>query len=190
CLITSMIFAVGTCIIFYAFPQLIDHLFSDPRCKPIFLIILPMLITVSIYCVVRGWFWGRKKYNIFATTEFLDEFIKTIFAILFLSTGLFAFATDNSYAIAIMISDIIMSIILIVLFFVKGGKLTRPTMLKSICRSSAPLTVTRIVGSFMSTFMSLAIPAMLVSRLGYSSAQATAEFGRASGMVMPLIFAP
>lgn len=190
CLITSMIFAVGTCIIFYAFPSLIDHLFSDPRCKPIFLIILPMLITVSLYCVIRGWFWGGKKYNIYATTEFLDEFLKIILAVMFLSTGLLVFATDNSYALAIMISDIIMSIILIVLFFVKGGKLARPKMFKSICRSSAPLTVTRIVGSFMTTFMSLVIPAILVSKLGYSSASATAEFGRASGMVMPLIFAP
>lgn len=190
CIITSLIFAVGTCIIFYAFPHLVDLLFSDPRCVEIFMIVLPMLITVSLYCVIRGWFWGRKNYNVFATTELVDEFLKISFAIIFLSGGLFALSKDKTYAISMLISDIIMTVILIILYFVKGGRMARPRMFKSICKSSAPLTITRIEGSFMSTFMSLAIPAILIAKLGFSTSEATAAFGRASGMVMPLIFAP
>lgn len=190
CMLTALTMAVGIIAIIYSFPSLTDMLFSDPRCKPIFLIIIPLLITTAVYSIIRSWFWGNKEYAIYSITEFVDEFIKIIICIIFLSTNIYAMAKYSTYGIAIVVSDVIMTIILLIIFFAKGGRFGKPKLFKSICRSSAPMTTTRIAGNLTSTFMSLVIPAILVSKLGFSTAQATAEFGRASGMVMPLIFTP
>ena len=172
------------------FPQILDLIFKDERCKKIFIIMLPMLLTACLYAILRGWFWGKKYFGIYSVSELADEILKIVFAILFLEGGILAIQKEYAYALAMLAGDIIVVAIIIIMFIAKKGKLAKPTQGKEITKSATPLTVTRIVGSLMSTFMSLILPSLLVTKLGMSQSMATAEFGRASGMVMPLIFTP
>lgn len=172
------------------FPQLLDLIFADARCKKIFIIMLPMLLTACIYAILRGWFWGKKYFGIYSVSELADEILKIIFAVLFLEGGILAIQKEYAYALAMLAGDVIVIAVIIIMFVAKKGKLAKPSYGKEIAKSATPLTVTRIVGSLMSTFMSLILPSLLVSKLGMTQSMATAEFGRASGMVMPLIFAP
>ena len=63
--------------------------------------------------------------------------------------------TRQPKSIALPRLDIIVVAIIIIMYVAKKGKLAKPTLGKEIAKSATPLTVTRIVGSLMSTFMSL-----------------------------------
>lgn len=186
----SASFALLSCAAFCAFPSLTGLLFSDERCVPIFYIMLPLVATAALYSCLRGWFWGNKNYAVYAATELTDEITKIVFSVLLLSGTLSLVSYGNSYAVAMVASDVVVVIMLAVLFFVCGGRLRRPHGFKSIVKSSAPLTATRLSGSMITTLVSLSLPVMLCKATGISTGQATAELGRATGMVMPLLFAP
>lgn len=181
----------GTIItVIICFPSILSYLFSDGRCCTLFWILLPMLITSTLYSVIRGWFWGKKQFFIFSVTELVEEIIKIILTTTLLLTGIFGIGKFYSYAVAMLLTDILLVIILAICFIYKGGRLGKPLYTSNIVRSATPLTITRIFGSLMSTFLSLSIPMLLSTKCGLSTTVATAQFGRASGMVMPLIFAP
>lgn len=190
CLIAGLLITMFIISFILTFPQILDFIFADKRCKKLFMIMLPMLVTSCIYAILRGWFWGKKYFGIFSITEFIDEILKVLFAVIFLEGSILALSKEFAYAVAMLVGDIVIIILIIILYFAKHGKLKKPRMAKNIAKSATPLTITRIFGSLMSTFMSLILPSLLVSQYGLSTSEATAEFGRASGMVMPLIFTP
>ncbi len=189
-LLLSLMISITVCTVFYCFPALLDYIFTDRRCANLFIILLPTMITTSVYTISRGWFWGRKDFFIFSVTEAGDEIIKIIMCGVFISCFGGVIALEYSLAYAMLVSDIITAVTLAILFFVKGGRLAAPTLSKPIIKSATPLTVTRMCGSVMSTFISLVLPSILIASCNLTSAEATAEFGRATGMVMPLILAP
>lgn len=190
CLIAGILITLAIISVILIFPQILDFIFSDKRCKQIFIIMLPMLLTSCIYAILRGWFWGKKYFGIFSVTELVDEILKVIFAVILLEAAALSIQKEYSYAVAMLVGDLIVIALIIVLYFCKKGKLAKPRQAREIAKSATPLTVTRIFGSLMSTFMSLILPALLVTKFHLSQSEATAEFGRASGMVMPLIFTP
>ena len=57
----SLMISMAVCTLFYSFPSLLDLLFSDARCRKLFLIILPTMIATSVYAVIRSWFWGQAE---------------------------------------------------------------------------------------------------------------------------------
>lgn len=190
CMLAGVLITLCIISAILIFPQTLNLIFSDARCRKIFVIMLPMLLTTCVYAILRGWFWGKKHFGIFSVTELVDEILKILFAVILLEFSVLSIQKEYAYAIALLAGDILVIILIIVLYFVKKGKFSKPTQAKEIAKSATPLTVTRIFGSLMSTFMSLILPALLVSKFHLSQSEATAEFGRASGMVMPLIFTP
>ncbi|MDE6613941.1 MAG: oligosaccharide flippase family protein, partial [Clostridia bacterium] len=190
CLLAGVLITLTIISAILIFPQILNFVFADERCRKIFIIMLPMLLTTCIYAILRGWFWGKKYFGIFSITELVDEILKIIFEVILLEGAILAIQKEYAYAIAMLASDLIVIAIIIVMYFVKKGKISKPTQAKEIAKSATPLTVTRIFGSLMSTFISLILPALLVSKFNLTQSEATAEFGRASGMVMPLIFTP
>ncbi len=190
CMLTGVLITLTIISMILIFPQILDLIFADERCVKIFIIMLPMLLTTCIYAILRGWFWGKKYFGIFSVTELVDEILKILFAIILLEGAVFAIQKEYAYAISMLAGDVFVIALIIILYFVKKGKIAKPTQAKEIAKSATPLTVTRIFGSLISTFISLILPALLVSKLHLTQSEATAEFGRASGMVMPLIFTP
>ena len=47
--------AVALCVVFYACSRFLGGIFADERCIPIFLIMLPALVTSSLYAPLRSW---------------------------------------------------------------------------------------------------------------------------------------
>ena len=186
----SLSFALLSCAVFAAFPSLAPMLFSDERCVPVFYIMLPLLSTTALYACLRGWFWGNKNYGVYAATELTDEIAKILFSVLFLSGTLLAINVQEAYAYAMVAGDVVVVAMLIAMFFVCGGRMRRPSGFSQVVKSSAPLTATRLCGSLVSTLISLSLPLMLCKGCGLTTGEATAELGRATGMVVPLLFAP
>lgn len=190
CLLISSGAALALTLAALAFPDAISAIFSDRRCVPVFYACLPLLATTSIYATLRGRFWGERNYAVFAATELLDEISKIILSVLFISGLGIAFADNSAYAYALVGGDVVVVAVLVVCYFAAGGKIAKPHGARKVLASAAPLTAARVVGSGIGTLNSLLLPALLVSLCGLTAAQATAEFGRASGMVMPLLFTP
>lgn len=181
--------SVALTALFYALHSHLGVLFADARCVPLFLIMLPTLVTSTAYASLRSWFWGRKKFLCFSSTELVDEIGKIVLAVIF-SGGLISGLTGaKGVALSLALSDLLCVVVLAVLFFVSGGRLTKPQGAKEIISSTIPLSSMRIVTSLSSSLTALVIPKRLIAG-GMTESLATAEFGRVSGMALPLIMAP
>lgn len=188
-LLLGLCSSAAICALFLAFSRHLGGIFSDERCVPIFLIMLPALITSSLYAPLRSWFWGRKKFLAFSSLELADEVLKVGFAMLF-AGGLFASLTGAAgVALALVLSDVFSVGALFFMFFRAGGRLTRPQGAKELVVSTAPLAAVRVLTSLSASLSALVIPKQLVAG-GLTVAAATAQYGRVAGMALPLIMAP
>lgn len=188
-LLIGLSVAAVLCAVLYACKNHLGVLFADDRCVPLFLIMLPALITSTIYAPIRSWFWGKKNFIAFSSTELLDEVLKIGLSIL-LAGGIVGTLTGaTGVALAFTLSDVVCVLVLLVIFFASGGRLTKPTGGKELVKATLPLSAVRIITSLLSSLTALIIPQRLVAN-GMTVAMATAEFGRVSGMALPLIVAP
>ena len=103
---TSLFLSVASMLFFYLFPNITALLFSDSRCTDMFVTMLPALISTSIYSVTRGWFWGKKDYLVFSSSELVQEVLSIAIVAMALLSGIFR---DKSRAIAVafVVSDYI-----------------------------------------------------------------------------------
>ena len=176
-------------IVFLALSRHLGGLFADERCVPVFLVMLPALVTSSLYAPLRSWFWGRKRFLAFSSLELVDEVLKIGFAMLF-AGGLFASMTGAvGVAAALTVSDAASVLILFFMFFRAGGRLGRPQGTGELVSATLPLSAVRVLTSLSASLSALVIPRKLVEG-GMTAAAAAAGYGRVAGMALPLIMAP
>ncbi len=188
-LILGLLISITMCAILYVTSPYLGFLFTNEACLPIFLIMLPTLITSTLYASLRSWFWGRKNFLAFSSTELLDEIVKIILAVVFASGVIISMDGAKGIALALTLADVICVVVLSIIFFISGGRLSKPSGFKDLTLRSIPLSGTRIVTSIGASLTALIIPQMLISS-GMSVESATAEYGRVAGMALPLIMAP
>lgn len=183
--------ATATFLIILLCRPILPDLMSDARSIPLFLLMSPALITTCIYSTVRSWFWGNKQFTYFGITETVEEVLRILFTLLFVSGIVSNISGAYGVALAFTVSDAVVALILLVLYFVKGGRLARPTLAaaRSVALPALPLSVMRVFGGLVGTILALMLPARLVAS-GISVAEATAGVGRIAGMANPLLFAP
>ena len=176
-------------VVFLALSRHLGGLFADERCVPVFLVMLPALVTSSLYAPLRSWFWGRKRFLAFSSLELVDEVLKIGFAMLF-AGGLFASMTGAvGVAAALTVSDAASVLILFFMFFRAGGRLGRPQGTGELVSATLPLSAVRVLTSLSASLSALVIPRKLVEG-GMTAAAAAAGYGRVAGMALPLIMAP
>lgn len=177
------------CAVLYALGDRLSFLFSNPQCLPLFFIMLPTLVTSTLYASLRSWFWGRKNFIAFSSTELVDEIVKIVLSIVFAGGFVGTISGARGIALAMTISDAFCVLVLAILFFIAGGRIAKPKGFKQLTLGIVPLSATRIITSLGASLTALVIPQMLVKG-GLSVAEATAEYGRVAGMALPLIMAP
>lgn len=188
-LVIGFVSSAAMVVLFLALSDHLGGIFADERCVPIFLVMLPALVTSSLYAPLRSWFWGRKNFLAFSAMELVDEVLKIGFAMLF-AGGFFAALTGAAgVALALVASDAVCVLLLFLLFFRTGGRFARPQGARELVSSTLPLSAVRILTSLSASLSALIIPRQLVAG-GLSAAVATAQYGRVAGMALPLIMAP
>ena len=188
-LLIGLVSSLAVCVLFFALSSRLGGIFADERCVPIFLTMLPALVTSSVYAPLRSWFWGRKNFIAFSSLELTDEVLKIGFSMLF-AGGLFSALTGaTGVALAMVVSDAASVAVLFFLFFRAGGRLSRPEGGKELVASSLPLSAVRVLTSLSASLSALVIPKQLMAG-GMTAAVATAQYGRVAGMALPLIMAP
>lgn len=189
-LIVGAMIAIIICGVVFVFNKIFGLLFTDERCIKILFILLPSLVFSSVYAVLRGNLWGHKKYFLVSLTEFIEQVVRVILTILFL--GVLNFALDKVFlaSISYVISCMASSLLVLVLYFKIGGKLTKKSLSsKEMLKTSAPITLVRVLSSLLSPLIAIIVPMKLVS-IGYTSSQALSVFGVAMGMTFPLLYIP
>ena len=161
---------------------------SDERAEKLILIMIPATFSTCIYNVIRAYFMGKKKYVAYSTTELIEEILNIV--IILLVMFLFVEVDKNlALPIAFTIADVICFLIITAFYFAYKGKIRKPSGIRDILRGSAPITATRILTAITTLFTAVLLPNRLVA-FGLTPEEATAEFGRATGMAYPLLFAP
>lgn len=164
-------------------------LFSEPLAYPLFLVMIPALLSTTVYSVIRGWFWGRKEFTAFSVTETIEEVFRILFSILFISGVISGVSGAYAVALAFTVSDVLIAVLLFIIFLAKGGSLEKPHSFKSIFMPSIPITAMRMFASLMATLIAFILP-MRLAAFGMPASEATASYGRIAGMANPLLLAP
>ena len=189
----AVILSVGVTLFLIAgavlFRNKLTFVFSDGRCVKLFYLILPALISTVVYQLLRGYFMGKARYFNYSATELLEEVVKIVACLTFLSNAFITLSDSVAVTVAFTVTDYVVMITLLIVYFVKGGRFAKPTGTKELLKAGLPVTGMRIVAGLLTSFIAIALPAALV-RTGSTSGEAAAEYGRAVGMAFSLLFAP
>ena len=188
-LVVSTSISVIICFVISLMPNIISLIWGQTSSMPVLFMLLPSLIFTAVYVPFRGAFWGNKNFFLLGFTELIEQIIRFAVCVIFFNiviplTG--AEIAGTTYSIACALS----SIIAIVIYFVKGNKIT-PSIkeIKPLISESAPIAILRIGTSVVSLLISIIFPAMLI-KTGTSSSEAVSFFGIVTGMALPIVTIP
>lgn len=186
----SLALTLPVCILFEVFGTRLGFLFSDERCLSVFQILLIGLVFSSLYAVVRGGFWGEKKFLTPSVLELAEESVMVLAGVLLLQNVSSPLVGAKNAAWAAVISYLFSFTASFICFFARGGKFSAPkTQLKPTLVSTAPITSVRLIATLVNSAVAVLFPAMLV-RAGFSDSEALTLFGVVSGMALPILMIP
>lgn len=176
--------------VLYLFPDFFSFVFTDKRSYRALEIILPGIAITAVYAVIRGFFWGRKKFLLYSIIELSEEAVMLAAGVFLITRSDGVTSGVNRAAYAVLISYCFSFVTAVISYFIIGGKVASPMKeLKPLIASSAPITLMRTATSLINTLIAIILPARLVAG-GLSSTEALSGFGELSGMSIPLIFIP
>ncbi|MBR2376297.1 MAG: oligosaccharide flippase family protein [Clostridia bacterium] len=189
-ILLSLIISLPLVFIILFCPKISSFIFSDPRCYKVLKIILPGVIITSVYAVIRGFFWGKKKFFTYSLIELLEEIVMLVVGIVLVNTMVNIEDGVEKAGYAVLISYIFSFVTATILFFINGGRLSSPLPeLKPLIVSASPITLMRTATSLINTLIAIILPARLIL-YGLSPSLAMAKYGELSGMSIPLIYIP
>ena len=77
-LFLSLIISLPIVVILMRFPSVLNFVFTDKLCSQVLSIILPGVVITSLYAVIRGYFWGEKKFLTYSIVELLEEVVMLV----------------------------------------------------------------------------------------------------------------
>lgn len=189
-LIISLITSFILIAVVLIFKNLFSLLFTDDRCYPILVVMLPAVLFSGVYNVFRGAMWGRSNYFGYCITELFEQIVRITLCVFMLTFGFLSLSPSMSAALSLSIACFFSMILSVVLYFLYGGRLKKPGKIyKEVLKTSTPITAVRFLSSLIQPIIALIIPARLIA-CGYTTAQAMSIYGIAIGMTMPLLFIP
>ena len=167
-----------------------SRVFSDPRCADLFYILLPGLAFTSVYAVVRGSFWGNKRFLAYSLVELCEEMMRICTGILLLVFVQTSLSGGTRAAFAVLLSYLFSFAVALGYYLSKGGRFRTPRgELAPLLRASLPVTTMRTSSSLIGSLISVLFPMRMIAA-GFSPSRAMSEYGVVYGMVMPVMTVP
>ncbi len=189
-LFLSLAISLPIVVFLLIFPSFLSFVFTDELCSKLLNVILPGVTITSLYAVIRGYFWGEKKFLTYSIIELLEEIVMIIVGIFLISNAVSIYDGVIKAGYAVLFSYVFSFITAFLLYFLNGGRLQNPFKeLKPLFSSSSPITVMRTTTSLINTLIAIILPMQLVLS-GLSSQEALSRYGELSGMSIPLIYIP
>ncbi len=189
-LFLSLAISLPIVVFLLIFPNFLNFVFTDELCSKVLNIILPGVVITSLYAVIRGYFWGEKKFFTYSIIELLEEIVMIVVGIILISNAVSIYDGVIKAGYAVLFSYIFSFVTAFILYFINGGRLQTPFKeLKPLFSSSSPITIMRTTTSLINTLIAIILPMQLVLS-GLSSQDALSRYGELSGMSIPLIYIP
>lgn len=189
-LLITLAFSLPVVIAVILLRNRLGGLFADERCAPIFVVFIFGLSFTSLYSVFRGVFWGSKDFLPYSVIELLEEICMIIIGIILISRTEDVFTGAYYAAVAVFISFVFSFSLAAATFFIRKNRLINPfSELKTLIKSSTPVTAMRTANSLIVSLVSTILPLRLIAS-GYTSSEAMSAFGAALGQAIPILFIP
>ncbi len=186
----SASFSLALTALLFMLRGVFSGIFADPRCADLFYILLLGLSCTSVYAVLRGSFWGNKRFFAYSLIELLEEIVMIVSGVLLLLFAGGGVGNVNKAGAAVVISYLASFSIALFYFFWKGGKMRSPRgEIKPLVCAALPVTMMRTCSSLTSSLISVVFPMRLIAA-GYTRARAMSAYGIVGGMVMPVLTIP
>ncbi|MCL2215556.1 MAG: polysaccharide biosynthesis protein [Defluviitaleaceae bacterium] len=197
--ITTMLGILLTVALYFGAELLSVHFFNDARTLlPLQILSLAFPFMAAGTCM-RGYFIGLQETKVPAANQVLEQIVRMV--VIYFIAGSFVPRGLEYAAAAALIAIVAEEIFSFLFVFVayrfhkKGKKLWKPPTLSAaqsltlIMGMALPLTGNRVAGSLLTAWENVLIPQRL-QMYGLSATEAISEFGRITGMAIPLIFFP
>ncbi len=185
-LIASLTFT----LLLFALRPLLKGAFSDAGAAGLFYILLPGLPFTAVYAVLRGSFWGEKRFFIYSFTELAEETAMIVTGVVLLVLSPLALPKENLAAGAVLLSHLVSFALALGCFWARKGRFCAPgKQLGPLFAAALPVTAVRALSSLSGMLVSVLFPLRLTAA-GASSAAAMAEYGIVCGMVLPVMHIP
>ena len=155
-------------------------------------ILLLGLSVACVYAVVKGYFWGNKRFVAPAVLEIVEEIIGVVCGMLLLFSAPNLSPVDGAKraAFATTLSCVLSFIIALFVLRKEKQRRARPReFFKPVLFSAAPITAVRVGTALLNSAVATLFPFMLM-KAGMTESEALTAYGVVSGMVMPLLAMP
>ena len=134
----------------------------------------------------------QKKYFWVSITEFFEQLFRIIFCVILFALLNFSLEKTQITSLSYVFSCLFSSLLVLFVYLKDNNKFYKPNkvLLKTVIKSSSPITFVRVISSLLTPLISIIIPMQLVNNLGYSNSQALSIFGIVMGMTFPLLYIP
>ena len=188
--VIAIVISVISCLILVIGQKGLGLIIKNDTVVDLIVIMSPALIFSAVYAIFRGALWGQNMFFWVSFTEFLEQVIRMLLAFLVCGRILNIIECTKAVAFTFTLTCLISSIIVIIVYFIKGGKLTfKKGEYKNIIKSATPITGVRLASSFVQPLTALLIP-FLLCLIGFTNSEAVSVYGVIMGMTFPLLFAP
>ena len=186
----ALIVSIPLSLLFLIFGDSLAFLISNIEAHKSLKIMLPGVIITSVYAVIRGYFWGEKRFFSYSLIELLEEIVMIIAGVILVNASTSSLSGAEKASYAVLISYVFSFFTSSVTYFLFGGKLKRfKDELKPLISSATPITLMRTLTSLLNTLIAIILPNRLIAS-GLSSSVAMSKYGALSGMSIPLIYIP
>ena len=189
--VATLVFTVPMAIVLFFGSNAFGFLFSDERCKDIFLLLLPGLIITSVYAVMRGSFWGNKQFLPYGVIELLEDAVMVVTGCILVFGVTDPVLGAQRATIAVLVSYVFSFVVSLFWYFRKGGRFANPrTQLKPLFSASLPITAMRTSTSVLNSAVAVLLPVLLMNSFSLTNSEAISLYGVAIGMSLPILFIP
>ena len=189
-IVYTLVLIVPIVLLLFAFCGSLGFLFADPRCIPIFRILLPGMIFTSVYSVLRGVFWGSKDFLPYSIIELLEESCMILVGIVLITFSTSVYQGALNASIAVLVSYLFSFTLATIVFFVRKNRFANPKgHFKPLLSSAIPITAMRSATSLAVSLVSIILPARLIAS-GFTESQTMSSFGAIMGQAIPILFIP
>lgn len=170
----------------------------EKRTAPLLRILCLSFPFSSIHSCINGYFYGINRSKVPAFLQLVEQLIRVSSVFFLCQWFLYNQSTPPLVitAIGTALSEFFISILVLIVIFAQKSKIQTSfekkellLVAKPLCAMVIPLSLSRIIITFLQSIENIYIPKMLQT-YGYHPSKALAEFGTLTGMTFSVIFLP
>jgi len=191
--------AVSALIVVFINP-IVTYILKDSRTYLSMLLLVPSIPVIAAASAIKGYFYGIQNVTPTAISQVVEQIVRItivmILAAYFANVGLeYACALAT---IGMALGEISNLAVVAVVYKLekrrfpirsKTGMMRKRTIVKNLLKMAVPVSFNRFITSIMSAAEYILIPARLLAG-GLDYRQSLIEYGKLTGMAMPLLFFP